>query len=143
MDESAATCFRHDEATRRFFAAHFPREPFLFAHNLQSRELFGLPALARLAEKQALNPYHRGFFAAPQAEGQQWGTESMRQAMSKVFAELATTPARIKLSRIHNDRDYAEVLRQCNNELSRLTRLNLSRSVADLSKLSLSAHPVR
>jgi len=124
---AVASYFKHQSSTPRFFAEHFPREPFVFAHDLSSHELLELCALKKLAQKQALNPLQRGFFAAPDAEGLRWGTEAMRQAISTAFRDMEASATRIKLSRIHGEPGYSEIFRQCTIELSELTGIDLER----------------
>lgn len=124
MNSAKDLYFTHEAATKTLFSANFGKRPFVFHHKL-SNELLSAARLRRLAERKALDPKHRGFLHTGAPHELKWGTEEMREAISESFDQLETSERRIKLSRIHNEPGYAEILAACTAELTDLTSVNL------------------
>jgi hypothetical protein len=118
--------FSHDACTRELFIENFCKRPFVFRHSLTS-DLFSLAALRRLGERKALDSKHLGFLRTGFSHDLKWGTAEMKRAICESFDELESGTRRLKLSHIHDEPGYREVLAACSEELSDLTAVDLQR----------------
>lgn len=118
--------FPQDDSTRLKFSAEFDRKPFLFRHGLESHHLLSTTALKELAEKMAVDEKPRGFLRlADESWDKKWGSAAFRKAVSEAFEGIEASKMRLKLSRVHVETAYAELLSDCREELSYLTSVDL------------------
>jgi hypothetical protein len=132
MQATSSIGFSSDRASTQLFAAHFDQQPFLFKHALHEHELFSMPALKNLALRMAASPSPQGFFVrAGSWSGPRWGTAEFRRDLERDFDNIDTSQMRLKLTRIHNEPGYREVLQSCMRELSELTGADKFRNYFD------------
>ena len=114
------------------FRKSFDLVPFIFSHRLSGHPLFSLPALKVLTEKWVAKDNDLGFFRiSNSAQGLKWGTCEFQKAVRDALDNLETSKLRLKLSAVHLEPAYEEVLKECTQELSALIGINLSRLYKD------------
>jgi hypothetical protein len=132
MQDANKSYFLNDSPARRLFAADFDQKPFVFQHNLHEHPLLSMPALRELAAKMGKSNSPRGYVKLPDfPQGLRWGSTEFQSSLQEAFANIATSKMRMKLSSIHSEPEYAEILSQCSRELSDLTSVDLSRQFRD------------
>ncbi len=106
--------------TRNAFAASFDRAPFSFGHTLHLSDKFTLPALDALAIRRA-NTQNWFYLEGGATEaGAKWKPGSTELPVRQALERLEDDHLWIVLKRLQEDPEYAEVLRQCTEELSAL-----------------------
>lgn len=120
--------FSYDASTCDTFADRFNRKPFLFYHLLHTHRLLGIPAIKKLAEKLATEKSPRGYFyLSKESRHLKWGSSAFQTAVSEAFEQIEESKMRLKLSYIHLEPEYGEILEACSRELSDLTSGDLVR----------------
>jgi hypothetical protein len=128
MEDAHKSYFSNDSSAHQLFAAGFNQKPFVFQHDLHAHPLLGMPALRALAAKMAKSESPRGYVKLPEfPRDLRWGSSEFQSAVKVAFENIETSKMRMKLSRIHSEPEYAEILAQCSQELSELTSVDLSR----------------
>jgi hypothetical protein len=114
------------------FSGGFDRRPFLFTHKLHLHELLSIAAFKKLAAKMAAAERPRGYFwLSEESRGLKWGSSAFRKALNEGFDQIEVSRMRLKLSSIHLEPEYGELLAACTQELSELTSVDLSRAYRD------------
>ena len=132
MGESQNSYFADNASARTLFSTGFDRKPFLFSHELHKHELLGFPALQKLAEKISREEKPRGFFRlSGDVLEKDWGSSKFQKALNEAFANIEESKMRMKLSHIHSEPGYGELLARCTRELSNLTSVDLTRDYRD------------
>jgi hypothetical protein len=132
MQDANKSYFLNDSPARTLFAADFNQKPFVFQHNLNEHPLLSMPALRELAAKMGKSNSPRGYVKLPDfPQGLRWGSTEFQSSLQEGFANIATSKMRMKLSSIHSEPEYAEILSKCSRELSDLTSVDLSRQFRD------------
>jgi len=105
-------------ASDQMFRDCFDQRPFAFHHSLDSHPLLLLPAIRDVALKLSTQSRPRGFlmFGGRPPE-MKWGTSEFTQSLQAAFDTIATSRLRLKLSRIHSEPQYRELLNECLGEL--------------------------
>jgi hypothetical protein len=103
--------------------AAFNRAPVLIEHALNDHPLLSLNAVAALAERLSSQPTPRGFFNLPagQPAPGAWGSAAFRGALAAGFANIESSGMRLKLSSVHLEPGYRELLDECAAQLDLLT----------------------
>ncbi len=119
MPAERTTLFGETEALR----TGFNRTPLLFEHTLNDHPLLSLDAIAALAERLAAEPSPRGFFILPAGEPDpgQWGSAQFQRAVAGAVANIKSSRMRLKLSSVHLEPGYRELLEECAAQLDALT----------------------
>jgi hypothetical protein len=129
-----------DTAPDTAFRERFDKSPFLFAHGLGHDPRFALPRLSALARRLPLKYYDTGDIPV----NARWDGAAPRSCS---FGEAVDTLPRsnswIILKRVHEDAEYAPVLRQCLDEVQRLTGCNLKREVSSRTMSVILSSPGR
>jgi hypothetical protein len=121
------------------FSECFKRKPFLFFHNLDSNDLFTTKSVEKLAEIWSLDNTKTGFFYLDR-KFREWGSEDHKAGLLEAFRHSDLSRMRMKLSFIHTQPAYGEILETCTQELSQLTGVDLRKDYrAPLETLFLSS----
>lgn len=107
------------------FSDLFARKPFLFSHNLNGNELFSMQSVEKLAEMWSRDAGKSGFFVLDE-QIKIWGSEEHKTGMVDAFRNAEISRMRMKLSFIHKQPEYEELLRTCTSELTQLTGVDLA-----------------
>jgi hypothetical protein len=127
MQDAQKAFFSNDSSSRELFRKDFNKKPFVFHHDLHTHPLLSMPALRELAAKMGKPEKPRGYVKLPEfPQGLHWGSSEFQSALKKAFENIETSQMRMKLSSIHSEREYGEILNQCARELSDLTYIDLS-----------------
>ncbi len=74
----------------------------------------------------------RGYFwLCDGAKGFEWGSDEFRKALDDAFDRIEMSGMRLKLSRIHLEPEYGELLAACTRDISELTSIDLARNYRD------------
>ncbi len=114
-------------------AAAFNKMPLLIEHTLHEHPLLSLSAIAALAGRLAAEPSPRGFFILPAGNPDpgEWGSLTFKRAIVTAFANIESSGMRLKLSSVHLEPLYRELLDQCAAQLDSLTGGALLRDFPD------------
>jgi hypothetical protein len=114
------------------FRRYFDSQPFLFEHSLRSDTLFGIPALQALAATLSMRRSEPGFLrVSDESLRPSWGTAELQKAVNDALEDIESSKMRLKLSAVHSEPGYREVLDNCSRELSKLTGIDLERRYCD------------
>jgi Cupin superfamily protein len=108
------------------FSDCFRRKPFLFSHNLDSNDLFSTQSAEKLAEIWSRDSTKSGFFYLDR-KFREWGSEDHKAGLVEAFRHSDLSRMRMKLSFIHTQPKYDDVLETMTQELSKLTHVDLSK----------------
>ncbi len=129
MPLARAGYFVQDASAHTRFKQQFNTKPFLFHHQLHLHELFGIPAIKKLAARLAKEKSPRGFLKLLNDPRRvQWGSPDFEKAMAEAFDNIDSSGMRLKLSYIHLEPEYGGILQQCCRELDELTSGELTRN---------------
>jgi hypothetical protein len=132
MQDAHMSYFSNGSSARELFSADFNQKPFVFQHNLHTHPLLSMAALRELAAKMGKSESPRGYVKLPDfPQGLRWGTSEFQGAVKEAFENIETSKMRMKLSSIHSEREYADILAQCSRELSALSSVDLSHEYRD------------
>jgi hypothetical protein len=132
MQDERKTYFSNDSSARAFFAADFNKRPFVFHHDLHTHPRLGMPALRELATNMGKSERPSGYVKLPGfPRGLRWGTSEFQTVVREAFENIETSKMRMKLSSIHSELEYAQILAQCSRELTELTSVDLTRQYRD------------
>ena len=106
------------------FSDSFAKKPFLFRHNLDSNDLFSLQSVEKLADTWSNSPGKSGFFILDK-QLKPWGSEEHKSGMLEAFRNAEMSRMRVKLSFVHTQPEYDELLKECTLELAQLTGTDL------------------
>src|SRR5580704_15064976 len=96
------------------FRESFDLCPFIFSHRLCDHPLFSISALKELTEKWAAKENDPGFFRiSNSAQGLKWGSREFKHAVRDALENLETSRLRLKLSAVHLEPAYQQVLDEC------------------------------
>src|ERR1700685_2725310 len=111
MQDERKTYFSNPSSAREFFAADFNKKPFIFPHDLHTHPRLSMPALRELAAKMGKSETPRGYVKLPGfPQGLSWGTSEFQSAVKEAFENIETSKMRMKLSSIHSEPEYAQIL---------------------------------
>jgi len=114
------------------FRESFDLCPFIFSHRLSDHPLFSISALKELTEKWAAKENDLGFFRiSNSAQGLKWGSRDFKHAVRDALENLETSRLRLKLSAVHLEPAYQQVLDECTLQLSDLVGVDLTRAYKD------------
>jgi hypothetical protein len=114
------------------FRESFDLCPFIFSHRLCDHPLFSISALKELTEKWAAKENDPGFFRiSNSAQGLKWGSREFKHAVRDALENLETSRLRLKLSAVHLEPAYQQVLDECTQQLSDLVGVDLTRVYKD------------
>jgi Cupin superfamily protein len=117
----------------------FRQKPFLFSHSLNSNDLFTTKSVEKLAEIWSRDNTKTGFFYLDR-KFREWGSEDHRSGLLEAFRNSDLSRMRMKLSFIHTQPQYDQVLDTVTRELSQLTNVDLRKDYrAPLATLFLSS----
>jgi Cupin superfamily protein len=117
----------------------FRQKPFLFSHSLNSNDLFTTKSVEKLAEIWSRDNTKTGFFYLDR-KFREWGSEDHRSGLLEAFRNSDLSRMRMKLSFIHTQPQYDQVLDTVTQELSQLTNVDLRKDYrAPLATLFLSS----
>lgn len=132
MQACRCSLFLKDASNRQVCSENFDRMPFLFGHQLDTHELLSIAALKKLAARMATADKPRGYFwLSEESRGLKWGSDEFRQALNDGFDQIEFSRMRLKLSSIHLEPGYDELLAACTRELSELTSVDLKRDYCE------------
>jgi hypothetical protein len=132
MQHAQKAYFSNDISTRELFATDFNKKPFVFHHDLHTHPLLSMPALRELAAKMGKSDKPRGYVKLAEfPQGLRWGSSEFQDALKEAFENIEASKMRMKLSSIHSERGYGEILAQCAREMSDLTSIDLSQEFRD------------
>jgi hypothetical protein len=106
------------------FSEHFGKKPFLFSHTLDSNDLFTTKSVEKLAEIWSRDSSKKGFFYLDR-KFREWGSEDHKASLVEAFRHSDLSRMRMKLSFIHTQPGYDQVLETMTGELSQLTGVDL------------------
>jgi hypothetical protein len=106
------------------FSDCFGNQPFLFSHNLDTDDLFSTRAIEKLAEIWSRDSSKSGFFYLDR-KFREWGSEDHKASLVEAFRHSDLSRMRMKLSFIHTQPKYDQVLEDMTTELSGLTGVDL------------------
>jgi cupin superfamily protein len=121
------------------FAELFGKKPFLFSHNLDSNDLYSTRSVEKLAEIWSRDNTKSGFFYLDR-KYREWGSEDHKKSLVEAFRHSDLSRMRMKLSFIHTQPGYREILDGITTELSELTHVDLQKKYkAPMETLFLSS----
>ena len=106
------------------FSEYFGKKPFLFSHNLDSNELFTTSSVEKLADIWSRDSDKKGFFYLDR-KFREWGSEDHKASLVEAFRHSDLSRMRMKLSFIHTQPGYSQILETMTGELSQLTGVDL------------------
>ena len=115
-----STYFQPEQA----FSEYFGKKPFLFSHNLDSNELFTTSSVEKLADIWSRDGDKKGFFYLDR-KFREWGSEDHKASLVEAFRHSDLSRMRMKLSFIHTQPGYSQILETMTGELSQLTGVDL------------------
>ena len=115
-----STYFQPEKA----FSENFGKKPFLFSHNLDSNELFTTSSVEKLADIWSRDGDKKGFFYLDR-KFREWGSEDHKASLVEAFRHSDLSRMRMKLSFIHTQPGYSQILETMTGELSQLTGVDL------------------
>jgi hypothetical protein len=119
-------------ATDEEFRKYFDRKPFLFSHSLSGHELLSLSAIRDLAVKLSTNSRPRGYLNLGGRPAElKWGTSTFVESLQSAFDNMGASRLRLKLSKIHSETQYRELLDECTRELKTVVGEVLSEQYRD------------
>jgi Cupin superfamily protein len=121
------------------FSESFGKRPFLFSHNLHTNDLFSIKAVEGLADIWSCDSSKKGFFYLDR-KFREWGSEDHKASLVEAFRHSDLSRMRMKLSFIHTQPKYDQVLEAMTVELSQLTGVDLCKQYkAPMETLFLSS----
>lgn len=109
------------EANEETFRTAFDRRSFTFAHRLAAHPLFDPHRLLELARVMARDPRDVYYDAGPIRVDQRWDQTAVCDLpLDHVLERIETAGAWIVLRRAEKDPEYADLLRQCMEEIETL-----------------------
>jgi Cupin superfamily protein len=121
------------------FSEDFGKRPFLFSHNLDSNDLFTVKSIEKLADLWSRDSTKSGFFYLDR-KFREWGSEDHKASLLEAFRHSDLSRMRMKLSFIHTQPAYSDVLETMTGELSKLTGVDLQKEYkAPMETLFLSS----
>jgi hypothetical protein len=121
------------------FSEDFGKRPFLFSHNLDSNDLFTTKSIEKLADLWSRDSTKSGFFYLDR-KFREWGSEDHKASLLEAFRHSDLSRMRMKLSFIHTQPAYSDVLETMTEELSKLTGVDLQKEYkAPMETLFLSS----
>ena len=115
-----STYFQPEQA----FSEYFGKKPFLFSHYLDSNELFTTSSVEKLADIWSRDSDKKGFFYLDR-KFREWGSEDHKASLVEAFRHSDLSRMRMKLSFIHTQPGYSQILETMTGELSQLTGVDL------------------
>ena len=132
MRDAQKAYFSNDSSDHELFAKNFNKKPFVFHHNLHLHPLLSMTALRELAAKMGKSEKPRGYVKLPEfPKGLRWGSHEFQSALESAFKNIGASKMRMKLSSIHSEPEYGEILAGCARELSELTSVDLPEEFRD------------
>jgi hypothetical protein len=130
--DTKTVVFPHDSETSNEVSAKFDKQPFQFSHNLDSMEIFQMPALLRLANRCMQKREHKSHFESgePVVDGY-FGSKPSGMTLVEALEHVGEGKNWIILKRIHEDPEYHDALELLITELSEMTATNLRREYHD------------
>ena len=132
LSPSQSAVFPHDPDAAHLFASNFDQIPFGFSHNLNSMQIFQMPALLKLAERCMQRRERKSHYETgePVVNGQ-FGNKPADMTLVEALERIGEGKNWIILKRIHEEAEYREALELFISELSDLTGIDLRRKYHD------------
>jgi len=128
MPATVTQLFPVSSETREVFRASFDKKAYLLPHTLHEHPLFTLPALKKLADKLAAYKQPKGYLKlANSSTNLDWGSPEFCRVMHEAFDDIESSRLRLKLSSIHSEPEYKEVLDECTREFSEIAGIDIAK----------------
>ena len=107
------------------FQTRFDRSPFAFTHQIQFSEHFSYDALLRLARRVSSKPNRWYVEEGDTLPENSWSNVSGRHTLLECLEEIAFSHSLVMLKRVNEEPEYKEILDHLEEELSRLTGIDI------------------
>lgn len=131
MDIAASSVLVNDSQTAVLFEKNFDRSAFPFSHTLHNSPYFSYDALIDLANRIQARPNRYHLEEGDTTPGKGWSIRQARKSLQENLKEIADTHSFVMLKRVHEEPEYAQILKECVIELSDLTRTDIRRHYRD------------
>ncbi len=139
---SSAYLVSNDASFHRFQSS-FDRSPFAFAHQFQSLEQFSYDALVRLARRVSGKPKRWYVEEGETLPETGWSGGQGNHSLLEVLENIASNHSLVILKRVHEEPEYGEILNHLEEELSRLTGIDIASRYSDPIMTVLINSPLR
>ncbi len=132
-----------DDASLLRFQTCFDRSAFAFAHRFQSLDHFSYDALVQLARRVSGKPnrwYVEEGETLPEAG---WTGGQGKHTLLECLEKIASNHSLVILKRVHEEPEYGEILNRLEDELSRLTGIDIASRYSDPIMTVLITSPLR